>query len=97
MFKFELHRAFGKIRRHRGFSSVCSWLFRGIEIRPHRRSHRQRSLEGEWHKGVTQIQAIGRSRGSLTAKFMKFRSIATEIQQNLRSFRANPNLAAAII
>ena len=42
----------------------------GLRIRPDRRHHRHRPPEGEWRKGGTQAQAIGRSRGGLTTKIV---------------------------
>ena len=41
-----------------------------FEYRPGRRHHRHRPPQGEWRKGGTQGQAIGRSRGGLTTKIV---------------------------
>src|SRR3954465_10944368 len=42
----------------------------GLRIRPDRRHHRHRQSKGEWRKGGTRNQAIGRSRGGLTTKIV---------------------------
>src|SRR5215217_6853583 len=42
----------------------------GLRVCPGRRHHRHRPPEGEWRKGGTQTQAIGRSRGGLTTKIV---------------------------
>src|SRR3954452_12293988 len=42
----------------------------GLRIRPNRRHHCHRPPEGEWRKGGTRNQAIGRSRGGLTTKIV---------------------------
>jgi len=39
-------------------------------MRPGRRHHRHRPPQGEWRKGGTRNQAIGRSRGGLTTKIV---------------------------
>ena len=59
----------GEGRRVRARLRLPVWRA-GLRICPDRWHHRHRPPEGEWRKGGTQAQAIGRSRGGLTTKIV---------------------------
>src|SRR5215217_2492460 len=62
----------------------------GLRIRPDRWHHRHRPPEGEWRKGGTQAQAIGRSRGGLTTKIVALPQTGPSPLATTRQIPATP-------